>query len=128
MIGISKGMVAAAAVIAFGLVTVEDMAKGSNTSASAHTRSQNSVSDSAVIEHGALRERATETLRALLEQQRAERAGVKPAERPKCSEQSWPYYSNNCLVRPGGPEPRRVVRVVQVDRPADGSVVLARLQ
>jgi hypothetical protein len=112
MIGISKGMVAAAAVIAFGLVSVEDMTKGPAKPAAAHTQSQNSVSDSTVIEQGVLRERATATLRALLEQQKAERAGAKPAEKPKC------------LVRPEGAEPRRVVRVVQVDRPVDGAVML----
>ena len=127
MIGISKGMVAAAAVIAFGLVAVEDMAKGSAKPASAHTQSQSSVSDSTVIEQSVLRERAAATLRTLLEQQQADRAATKPAERPKCSEQSWPYYTDNCLARPDGAEPRRVVRVVLVDRQADGEVILAKL-
>jgi hypothetical protein len=59
---ISKGMVLAAAVIAFGIVSVDDLAKGSSEAQAATT-------DATVVESNALRRRAAENLRALLEQQ-----------------------------------------------------------
>jgi hypothetical protein len=38
---------------------------------------------------------------------------VEPAARPNCHAQTWPYYSNDCLVRSDGGPVIRVVRVIQ---------------
>jgi hypothetical protein len=59
---ISKGMVLAAAVIGFGIVSVNDLAKGS-------PEAQAATTDATVVESNALRRRAAGNLRALLEQQ-----------------------------------------------------------
>jgi hypothetical protein len=55
-------MVLAAAVVAFGIVSIDDLAKGSSEAQAAAT-------DATVVESNALRHRAAENLRALLEQQ-----------------------------------------------------------
>jgi hypothetical protein len=116
MIGISKGMVAVAAVVAFALVTVDDMAKGLVQPAQALTHSQDAEPDAVVVRNGMLRERAATALRTLTDQQEAGKPTAEPAERSTCRDQVWPYYSGACLVRRDGTEPLPVVRVVQIER------------
>lgn len=128
MVVISKGMVVAAALIAFGFVVVDDMAKGVTASGPALAQGHEAASDALVVQHGILRQRAAASLQALSEKQENGRAVTEPAGRPTCGNQSWPYYSNDCLVGTDGAEPRPVIRVVQIDRQPAGQVVAARFQ
>lgn len=124
---ISKGMVVAAAAIAFGLVAVEEMAKAPISGAS-FTDARTATTDDAVVQNGALRRRAAETLRALIERQDGARTPGFPALSQKCRDQSWPYYSGDCLVRSGGTEITPPVRIVRVDRPAAAPLQVAELR
>jgi len=128
MIVISKGMVVASALIAFGFVVVDDMARGVTESGPALAQSHEAASDALVVQRGILRLRAAASLQALSEKQQSGRRATEPAERPTCGNQSWPYYSNNCLVGTDGAEPPPVIRVVQIDRQPAGQVVAARFQ
>jgi len=128
MFGINSGMVAVAAVVAFGFVTVDDAAKGWAQPAQAFTRNHDGTSDSTVVQNGVLRERAAAALRALTEKQDANRAAAEPVGRSNCHDQSWPYYSNDCLVRVDGTEPAAVIRVVQIDRRAGDRVLAGQVQ
>jgi hypothetical protein len=128
MVVISKGMVVASALIAFGFVVVDDMARGVTESGPALAQSHEAASDALVVQHGILRQRAAASLQALSEKQEIGRRPTEPAERPTCGNQSWPYYSSNCLVGTGGAEPRPVIRVVQIDRQPVVQVAAARFQ
>ncbi len=128
MFGINSGMVAVAAVVAFGFVTVDDAAKSWAQPAQAFTRNQDGTSDSTVVQNGILRERAAAALRALTEKQDVNRTAAEPVERPNCHDQSWPYYSNDCLVWVDGTEPAAVIRVVQIDRRAGDRVLAGQVQ
>jgi hypothetical protein len=128
MIGISKGMVAVAALVAFGLVTVDDMAKGLAQPAQAFTQSEDAEHDDLVVRNGVLRERAATALRTLTETQEAARKAAEPTEQSTCRDQVWPYYSNACLVRRDGTEPRAVIRVVQIDRLGGEAIRPVRFQ
>jgi hypothetical protein len=110
MAGVSKTMVAVSAVIAFGLVTVDDMAKGV---AKPVAQSQAATSDDIVMRDGILRARAAAALRSLTDRQQANSETV---ARPKCGEQIWPYYSNDCLALRDGAKPSPTIRLVRVDR------------
>jgi hypothetical protein len=125
MIGISKGMVAVAALVAFGLVTVDDMAKGLAQPAQALTQTEDAEHDDMVVRNAVLRERAATALRTLTEKQEAAPKAAEPAEQSRCRDQVWPYYSNACLVRRDGTEPKVAIRVVQLDR-LDGEAVRPR--
>jgi hypothetical protein len=125
--GISKGMVVAAAVIAFGVVTVEDIAKGL-ISAPSFSEARAATTDDAVVQNGALRRRAAESLRVLLEQQASERGAQVSAASHKCREQSWPYYSGDCLVRRDGGRVAPVARVIGIDRLPPAPVQMAALR
>jgi len=127
MVVISKGMVVASALIAFGVVIVDDMARGVTESGPALAQSHEAASDALVVQQGILRQRAVAALQTLSDKQESGgRTATEPAERPTCGNQSWPYYSNNCLVGTDGAEPRPVIRVVQIDRQPGGRVVTAR--
>ena len=128
MVVISKGMVVASALIAFGFVVVDDMARGVTESGPALAQSHEAASDTLVVQHGILRERAVASLQALSEKQESGRRPTEPAERPTCGDQSWPYYSSNCLVGTDGAEPRPVIRVVQIDRQPGAQVAPTRFQ
>ena len=72
---ISRGMVLAAAVIGFGIVSIDDMAKRSApATVFSFTDAQAATADETVVQNGALRRRAAENLRVLMEQQEKERA------------------------------------------------------
>jgi hypothetical protein len=45
---------------------------------------------------------------------------AKPAKKPSCEEQTWPYIDNRCIARKGD-APARSVRVVMAPRDDDGS-------
>lgn len=126
MVVISKGMVVASALIAFGVVIVDDMAGGVTESGPALAQSHGAASDALVVQQGILRQRAASSLQALSAKQESGQTAAEPAQRPTCGNQSWPYYSNNCLVGTDGAEPRPVIRVVQIDRQPGGRVVTAR--
>jgi hypothetical protein len=128
MVVISKGMVVASALIAFGFVVVDDMARGVTASGPALAQSREAASDALVVQHGTLRQRAAAALQTLSEKQEDARTPAEPAERPACGNQSWPYYSNNCLVGIDGAEPRPVIRVVRTDLQLAGQVVAVRFQ
>jgi hypothetical protein len=116
MSGISKAVVAAA-LIAFGLVVGEDIARGTApTQIVAHEM----ASDDLAVQEAALRERALRTLKTLLENRANGTTGEPPA-RPKCREQTWPYYSNHCLARSNGEPVHGTVRIVRAERSANGS-------
>jgi hypothetical protein len=116
MSSISKAVVAAA-LIAFGLVVGEDIARGTGpTQIAAHE----TATDNLTVEEAALRERALRTLKALLEN-RANGAADKPPARPTCHEPTWPYYSNHCLARSNGEPVSGAVRIVRAERSANGS-------
>jgi hypothetical protein len=89
MSGISKPILAAA-LIAFGLVAGEDLARG--LAAPGPFPAQVAVSDATAIEDAALRKRAARTLQILLEKQASGQAA--PLARSKCDAQTWPYYSS----------------------------------
>jgi hypothetical protein len=127
MVSISKGMVAVAALVAFGFVTVEDMTKGLAKSAPSFTQNQDATPDHVVVFDGALRNRAAEVLHTLTKEQAANAAASEPAASQKCREQSWPYYSGDCLVRQDGAGPSRV-RIVRMDRLAGGTLQAASLR
>jgi hypothetical protein len=115
MVGISKGMVAVAALVAFGIVTVDDMARGLATPAQSYAQTQDATADHIVLD-GALRDRAAAALRTLTERQEANRAATEAKAWLTCHEQSWPYYSNDCLVRSDSAEVMPVVRIVRIER------------
>jgi hypothetical protein len=116
MAGISKTMVAVSAVIAFGLVTLDDMTKGVAEPA---LQVGTATSDAIVMPDAVLRARAAAALHNLTDKQQAQPV---PAGWNKCSEQSWPYYSNDCLADRNGAEPLPNIRVVRVDRQATDQV------
>jgi hypothetical protein len=126
MVVISKGMVVASALIAFGFVVADDMARGVTESGPALAQGHGAASDALVVQQGILRQRAASSLQALSAKQESGQTAAEPAQRPTCGNQSWPYYSNNCLVGTDGAEPRPVIRVVQIDRQPGGRVVTAR--
>jgi hypothetical protein len=107
MVHIGKGMVAIAAVAALGFLTVEDVAKGLITPAQSYAEGQDVGRDKAVVQNCALRDRAATSLRTLTEKQAANRG-----TEPKCGEQSWPYYSGDCLVRSHNRQAVPAVRIV----------------
>lgn len=114
---ISKGMVVAAAVIAFGIVSVDDATKGFTTTPTfSFTEAQAATTDDVVVREGALRRQATETLRILTEKQESGRAPGASAVSQECRDQSWPYYSGNCLVRGDGTDVAPAARIVRADR------------
>ena len=116
MTGISKA-VGAAALIAFGLVAGEDIARDTApTQIAAHEM----ATDGLAVEEAALRERALRTLKTLLEN-RAHGVTGEPPARPKCHEQTWPYYSNHCLARSNGEPVFGAVRIVRAERATNGS-------
>jgi hypothetical protein len=102
-------MVAVSAVIAFGLVTLDDMTKGV---AKPIAQSEAAASDDIVVRDGILRARAADALHSLSDKQ----AQSEPTTGPKCSEQIWPYYSNDCLGFRADATPSATVRVVRVDQ------------
>ena len=67
---IGKGMVLMAAVIAFSIVSIDDLSTGSSpASVYSFTEAQAATTDEAVVQSGALRRRAAENLRVLMERQ-----------------------------------------------------------
>jgi hypothetical protein len=116
MSGTGKAVLAAA-LIAFGLVIGEDIARGT---APTPFLAQDMASDALTVQEAALRERALRTLKTLLENQ-ANGATAEPPDRPKCHEQTWPYYSNHCLARSNGEPVFGAVRIVRFERSANGS-------
>jgi hypothetical protein len=127
MVRISKGMVAVAALVAFGFVIVEDMTKSLAKSATPFTQNQDATPDHVVVFHGALRNRAAKVLHTLTEEQKANDVASEPAASPKCREQTWPYYSGRCLVRQDGAD-SSPVRIVRIDRLAGGTLQAASLR
>jgi hypothetical protein len=116
MTGISKA-VGAAALIAFGLVVGEDIARGTApTQIVAHEM----AGDDLAVQEAALRERAVQTLKTLLEKRANDAADKRPA-RQTCNHQTWPYYSNHCLARSNGEPVHGAVRIVRAERAANGS-------
>ena len=120
MSAIAKSVLAAA-LIAFGLVAGEDIARG--TAAPAPFTAHEMASDDLAIREAALRERAVRTLQVLLEKQAngAAAAPVEPAPAPKCRDQTWPYYTDDCLVHSPGAKVHGAVRIVRAERLGDGS-------
>jgi len=127
MAGISKGMVGLAALVAFGLVIGENVATGWSQSTASATQTQSVASDREVLRDAMLRARAVDTLRALLARRQAVREAHRPANMPQCREQSWPYYSGECLVASDG-RVAPVARVIPIDRPAGELLQMAQLQ
>jgi hypothetical protein len=66
---IIKGMVLAAAAIAFGIVSVADLANGSSPASVFSLTEPAAATDQSVVQNGALRRRAAENLRVLMERQ-----------------------------------------------------------
>ena len=67
---IGKGMVLVAAVIAFGIASIDDLSTGSSpASIFSFTDAQAATTDEAVVQSGALRRRAAENLRVLMQRQ-----------------------------------------------------------
>jgi hypothetical protein len=124
---INKGMVIAAAAIAFGIVAVDDVTR-SLVPAASSTEALSATTDGVAVENALLRRRATETLRILLEKQQGDATPKLPALSQKCREQSWPYYSDECLVRSDGTRVAPAARIVAIDRPAAGPVQVAGLR
>ena len=100
MVGISKANVMIAAVVAFGLVTVDDTASGLAKSSPAVTQFQD-ARDEIIVQEAGLRARAAAALEALVIRQNAKSAEpvLAPAAQSKCGDQTWPYYSGDCLVQ-----------------------------
>ena len=123
MVGISKTMVVSAALIAFALVTVDDTASGLAKSASSLAQFQDSAPDAAVIRESAMHQRAVSALRELVAKQKANSIapGTIPVAEANCREQTWPYYSGNCLVRDNGARGPTAVRVIAIQQVADNS-------
>jgi ectoine hydroxylase-related dioxygenase (phytanoyl-CoA dioxygenase family) len=130
MVGISKRMAAIAAVIAFGLVTVDDIVGALAKSAPSLAQIQDATTDDAVVQEAALRERAAGALRALTAKQAAKRAEPEVASvaAPNCREQTWPFYSGDCLVRDADARVPRTIRIVGIESVADRSTLPPRLQ
>jgi hypothetical protein len=132
MVGISKGMAAVAAVVAFGLVTVDDFVGALAKSAPSLAQTEDATTDAAVVQEAALRERAAQALRDLIAKQGATRAepesaGMATVAGPNCREQTWPYYSGACLVRGTESPVRTAIRVVAIERVAQSSARPASL-
>jgi hypothetical protein len=108
MLGISKSMVCAAALVSFGLVNLGDAAKGSNARAPAAVPA----------------ERAAATPGPATS--RGEKVRFKAEPSSPCRQQVWPYYSSECLV-PGtdGKQPP-AVRIISLGPAADHPVLPAR--
>lgn len=130
MVSISKGMAATAALIAFALVTVDDTTRGLAKSAPSLAQFQDATSDAVVIQEAAMRQRAASALRELTARQKAKSAepGMAPVAEARCREQTWPYYTGNCLMRDNGGQVPAAIRVIAIQRVADNSMPPARQQ
>ncbi len=126
MVRISKGMAVTAALIAFGLVTVDDTARGLAKSAPSMAQFEDARSDAVVVQETALRERATAALHALRAAQNAK--SVEPAIGSNCREQTWPYYTTNCLMRDNSEGVPAAVRIIPTQRYAENSTLATRPQ
>jgi hypothetical protein len=130
MVSISKGMVATAALIAFALVTVDDTTRGLAKPAPSLAQFQDATLDAVVIQESAMRQRAAAALRELTARQKAKSVeqGMAPVAEANCREQTWPYYSGNCLMRDSGTQVTAAVRVIAIQRVADNSMQPTRQQ
>jgi hypothetical protein len=124
MVSISKGMAVAAALIAFALVTVDDTARGLAKSAPYLAQSRDATPDSVVIQESAMRQRAASALRELVARQKAKSVepGRVPVAEANCREQTWPFYTGNCLVPDNGAQVPAAIRVIAIQRVADNSM------
>lgn len=130
MVSISKGTAAIAALIAFALVTVNETTSGLAKSAPYMAQFQDATSDAVVMQESAMRQRAASALRELTARQKAKSAepGTAPVAKAKCREQTWPYYTGNCLMRDNGGRAPAAVRVIATQRVADSSTQPTRQQ
>lgn len=128
MVSINKGMAATAALIAFALVTVDETMSGLAKSAPSIAEFQDATYDAVVIQESAVRQRAASALRDLTARQKAKfvEPGMAPVADAKCREQTWPYYTGNCLMRDNGGRVPAAIRVIAIQQVADNSMQPAR--
>jgi hypothetical protein len=100
---LTKGIVGLAALIAGGFVTIDTVVAERGRAASERVIVV-PQSDAAVgTDFKGLRQQANSALNVLLEREKiAQRAQAAVAGRPRCPEQTWPYYTADCLVVQNG--------------------------
>jgi hypothetical protein len=111
----TKGMIGLAALIASGFVAADEATRNRTASILPADAVISDVKSDAEFERLHLQAKAA--LQMLIERQQTNEQDRVAAARLECANQSWPYYSADCLTSNGKPA-RHPKRVVGNERPA----------
>jgi hypothetical protein len=125
MIGLTKEMIGLAAVFAFGFVGADQVVSSHINATPALSETPGTFEDS-TVDFVKLNQQAKTVLDQLIERQEANARERGEANRARCQEQTWPYYSADCLSAVTGSvrEPSRVVGVERHLLPAASRAVV----
>ena len=124
MFGLTRGAVGLAALIAAGVVSVDNLAEGRRLTSAAPVADRLATEIPAPLGQGVDLASARRDAAAALDALTAPRAERSDAAR--CSEQTWPQIERACQVPVGGAELRQRVRLVTPERRSVPDPVISR--